>query len=91
MSFFPQEISKQKQQTLFGAPISTKSNEEQKNNINSSLFRNEKSPIFGPLFNNNVNNEEKNDKKKISQKLYLVLMLKNIYLKFLKQKKVKMI
>ena len=63
MSLFSQEISKQKQSTLFGAPIQNKPNEEQKNNINSSLFSNEKTPIFGAMFSNITSNEPKKDQE----------------------------
>ena len=81
MSLFSQEISKQKQPILFRAPIQNKSNEEQKiNNINSSLFNNEKNSVFGIMFNNNGNNETRNEQEKNkSNSLFSSNIKKNLF------------
>ena len=79
MSFFSQEISKQKQPTLFGAPVQNKPNEEQKNNINSSLFSNEKSPLV-TLFNSFAESKPKNEQdKNISNGLFGSNLKKNLF------------
>ena len=82
-SIFGQEISKQNQPTLFGAFQAKTENEEQKTNISSSLFNNEKPSLFGNMFNpNGIMN--KNLIKKIKFKiLYLDQILKKIYLNLL--------
>ena len=61
-SLFGQDISKQNQPTLFGALPTKTDKEEQKTNISSSLFNNDKSSIFGNMFNNQAKgNNEQND------------------------------
>ena len=61
-SLFGQDISQQNQPTLFGALPTKSDKEEQKTNISSSLFNNDKSSIFGNMFNNQANgNDEQKD------------------------------
>ena len=64
-SLFGQDISQQNQPTLFGALPTKTDKEEQKTNISSSLFNNDKSSIFGNMFNNqaNGNNEQKDNQE----------------------------
>ena len=66
-SIFGQEISKQNQPTLFGAFQTKTDNEEQKTNISSSLFNNEKPSSFGNMFNQNGNNEQKSNQESKAQ------------------------
>ena len=66
-SIFGQEISKQNQPTLFGAFQTKTENEEQKTNISSSLFNNEKPSSFGNMFNQNGNNEQKDSQENKAQ------------------------
>ena len=64
-SLFGQDISQQNQPTLFGALPTKTDKEEQKTNISSSLFNNDKSSIFGNMFNNQAkgNNEQKDNQE----------------------------
>ena len=58
-SLFGKDISQQSQPTLFSSIIPKIENEEQKTNIDSSLFNNDKQTLFGNLFNPNANNAKK--------------------------------
>ena len=79
-SIFGQEISKQNQPTLFGAFQAKTDNEEQKTNISSSLFNNEKPSLFGSMFNPNGNNEQtSNQESKVQNTLFGSNPKKNLF------------
>ena len=79
-TIFGKEITQQNQPTLFGAPLPKTINEEQKTNISSSLFNNEKQTIFGGLFNQKGNNEQKdNQENKTQNTLFGSGVSKNLF------------
>ena len=62
-TLFGKQISQQSQPTLFSSTLPKNENEEQKSNMNSSLFNNDKPTLFGALFNQNTNNEKKDNQE----------------------------
>ena len=62
-TLFGKQISQQSQPTLFSSALPKNENEEQKSNMNSSLFNNDKPTLFGALFNQNTNNEKKDNQE----------------------------
>ena len=66
-SLFGKDISQQSQPTLFSSIIPKIENEEQKTNIDSSLFNNDKQTLFGNLFNPSANNTKKDVQENINE------------------------
>ena len=67
-TLFGKQISQQSQPTLFSSTLPKNENEEQKSNMNSSLFNNDKPTLFGALFNQNSNNEKKDNQENNNKK-----------------------